>query len=46
MRSMLEEVTPLILTFNESPNIDRTLQHLNLGLKESSSLIATVLIKP
>jgi len=25
---MLEEVTPLILTFNESPNIDRTLQHL------------------
>lgn len=26
--SMLEEVTPLILTFNESPNIDRTLQHL------------------
>ncbi len=25
---MLEEVTPLILTFNESPNIDRTLQRL------------------
>lgn len=25
---MLEEVTPLILTFNESPNIDRTLEHL------------------
>ncbi|MBD1805043.1 glycosyltransferase family 2 protein [Microcoleus sp. FACHB-SPT15] len=25
---MLEEVTPLILTFNESPNIDRTLHHL------------------
>jgi glycosyltransferase involved in cell wall biosynthesis len=25
---MLEEVTPLILTFNESPNIDCTLQHL------------------
>ena len=25
---MLEEVTPLILTLNESPNIDRTLQHL------------------
>jgi len=28
MHSMLEEVTPLILTLNESPNIDRTLQHL------------------
>jgi glycosyltransferase involved in cell wall biosynthesis len=28
MRSMLEEVTPLLLTLNESPNIDRTLQHL------------------
>jgi len=26
--SMLEEVTPFILTFNESANIDRTLQHL------------------
>ncbi len=25
---MLETITPLILTFNESPNIDRTLQHL------------------
>ncbi len=25
---MLEEVTPLILTLNESPNIDRTLEHL------------------
>jgi glycosyltransferase involved in cell wall biosynthesis len=25
---MLEEVTPLILTFNEAPNIDRTLQRL------------------
>ena len=25
---MLEQVTPLILTFNESPNIDRTLQRL------------------
>lgn len=25
---MLEEVTPLILTFNEAPNIGRTLQHL------------------
>ncbi len=25
---MLEEVTPLILTFNEALNIDRTLQHL------------------
>lgn len=25
---MLEQVTPLILTFNESPNIDRTLQQL------------------
>ncbi|HEY9693370.1 MAG TPA: glycosyltransferase family 2 protein [Oculatellaceae cyanobacterium] len=25
---MLEEITPLILTFNESPNIDRTLQQL------------------
>lgn len=25
---MLAEVTPLILTFNEAPNIDRTLQHL------------------
>jgi glycosyltransferase involved in cell wall biosynthesis len=28
MRSMLEEVTPLILTFNESANIDRTIQRL------------------
>lgn len=26
---MLEKVTPLILTFNEAPNIDRTLQHLS-----------------
>lgn len=26
---MLEEVTPLILTFNEAPNIDRTLQRLS-----------------
>lgn len=26
--SLLEKITPLILTFNESPNIDRTLQHL------------------
>lgn len=26
--SMLEEITPLILTFNESLNVDRTLQHL------------------
>ena len=25
---MLEEITPLILTFNEAPNIDRTLQRL------------------
>ncbi|MGB3207688.1 MAG: glycosyltransferase family 2 protein [Crinalium sp.] len=25
---MLEEITPLILTFNEAPNIDRTLQKL------------------
>ena len=25
---MLEELTPLILTFNESPNINRTLRHL------------------
>ncbi|MBD2129867.1 glycosyltransferase family 2 protein [Microcoleus sp. ZQ-A2] len=25
---MIEQVTPLILTFNESPNIDRTLQQL------------------
>ncbi len=25
---MLEEVTPLILTFNESPNLDRTLERL------------------
>ncbi|MBD2345491.1 glycosyltransferase family 2 protein [Anabaena subtropica] len=25
---MLEEVTPLILTYNEAPNIERTLQHL------------------
>ena len=30
---MLEEVTPLILTFNESPNIDRTLQHLTWAKK-------------
>src|ERR671933_1683988 len=28
MHPMLEEVTPLILTFNEAPNIDRTLQRL------------------
>jgi hypothetical protein len=26
---MLEQVTPLILTYNEAPNINRTLQHLN-----------------
>lgn len=26
---MLEEVTPLILTYNEAPNLDRTLQKLN-----------------
>lgn len=26
---MLEQVTPLILTFNEAPNIDRTLQRLS-----------------
>lgn len=26
---MLEKVTPLILTFNESPNLDRTLERLN-----------------
>lgn len=25
---MLEKITPLILTYNEAPNIDRTLQHL------------------
>lgn len=25
---MLEQITPLILTYNEAPNIDRTLQHL------------------
>lgn len=28
MPSMLQKITPLILTFNESPNIDRTLQQL------------------
>src|SRR4028118_831936 len=28
MHSMLEELTPLILTFNESPNINRILRHL------------------
>jgi glycosyltransferase involved in cell wall biosynthesis len=28
LRPMLAEVTPLILTFNEAPNIDRVLQHL------------------
>ena len=27
--TMLEEVTPLIIAFNESPNIDRTLQRLS-----------------
>ena len=26
---ILEQITPLILTYNESPNIDRTLQQLN-----------------
>jgi len=26
---MLEKITPLILTFNEAPNIDRTLQRLS-----------------
>jgi len=26
---MLEQITPLILTYNEAPNIDRTLQQLN-----------------
>jgi glycosyltransferase involved in cell wall biosynthesis len=25
---MLEKITPLILTYNEEPNIDRTLQQL------------------
>ena len=30
---MLETITPLILTFNESPNIDRTLQHLTWAKK-------------
>jgi glycosyltransferase involved in cell wall biosynthesis len=25
---MLDQITPLILTYNEAPNIDRTLQHL------------------
>jgi glycosyltransferase involved in cell wall biosynthesis len=30
---MLDKVTPLILTFNESPNIDRTLQRLTWAKK-------------
>ncbi|MGI2901920.1 glycosyltransferase family 2 protein [Tolypothrix sp. VBCCA 56010] len=30
---MLDEVTPLILTYNEAPNIDRTLQHLSWAKK-------------
>ena len=30
---MIEEVTPLILTFNEAPNIDRTLQRLTWAKK-------------
>lgn len=31
--SMLNEITPLILTYNEAPNIDRTLQHLTWAEK-------------
>ncbi|KJH71838.1 glycosyltransferase family 2 protein [Aliterella atlantica] len=30
---MIEKITPLILTFNEAPNIDRTLQHLTWAQK-------------
>lgn len=28
MHSMLQEITPLLLTYNEAPNLNRTLQHL------------------
>lgn len=30
---MLETITPLILTYNEAPNIDRTLQQLTWAQK-------------
>ena len=30
---MLEKITPLILTYNEAPNIERTLQHLTWAKK-------------